>query len=371
MTEESKPLQLPLRYALVGAGNISRAHLEALGARPDLHTLVAVCDEDIEAARVRAKQAPGDAQVFSDYRELLERIPVDAAVIALPHYLHFPVARDFLAAGVPVLVEKPLTCTLDETRQLQALARAKSVALVTGQNQRFTREVSWLQRWVASDPRNFGGLRSFDIQSWQNILGYVGSGAGWQHWLLDGARAGGGVVISVAVHQLDLVRYITGRDFAEVAAKGRFDSPFYNGAESSATVLLTMDNGATGSLHATYTAPRVPYNEAMTLFGEYGTIVRHATEFGRSSGPFFYASVKDKVTNVWGHQYQDLTPVPLSEVTDLDERTMINQLTHFTRALAGGEIPVNHVDENFNTMACIQAINDSLRSGRPERVATT
>jgi hypothetical protein len=69
---------------------------------------------------------------------------------------------------------------------------------------RFANDVIWLKEWISQDPGNFGPLGTFDIQSWQNILAYVNSTGGLKHWLLDGKAAGGGVVVSLAVHQLDL-----------------------------------------------------------------------------------------------------------------------------------------------------------------------
>lgn len=177
------------------------------------------------------------------------------------------------------------------------------------------------------------------------------------------------MVISLAVHQLDLVRFITGLDYAEVMAHGRFDPPFSNGAESAAVVLLRMEHGAAGVLHANYLTPRTPYNEAMHLFGERGTIVQHAETIGQYHGPFRFASAAGREVTAWSQQYEDLETVPAAEVSGLDEDPFVNQLAAFALALHEGRTPSNHVDENFNTMACIAAIGDSLRSGRLERVA--
>ena len=367
------PPALPIRFAMIGTGGVSRLHLPAFAGSPDLSRLVAVCDVREDAARAYAAQLPDPPRVVTDYHQLLQQhqdqSPIDAAVIGLPHHLHLPVARDFVEAGIPVLVEKPLTCTLDETRQLRDLAARHGVAVVAGQMRRFTQDAAWIQRWVAADPGNFGDLHSFDIQSWQNIRGWLGRTAASDPWLLDGKRAGGGVVISLAVHQLDLLRFLTGANYTEVTARGRFDPPFVNGAESSAVVLLGMDNGAAGVLHASYTTPRTPYSEAMHLFGAHGTIIQRAERIGDYHGPFRYATATGRETVEWGQMYENLDLVPAADVADLTENPFTNQLRHFATALSRGERPQNHVDENFNTMACIQAINDSLRHGRPEPVA--
>jgi predicted dehydrogenase len=364
---------LPVRFGLIGAGGISRRHRDGFVARPDLARLVAVCDARPEVAQTFADSLPEPADVYTDHRRLLESGTIDAAIVALPHFLHASVATDVVETGIPVLVEKPLTCTLDETRKLRDLAAARGVSVVAGQMRRFNREAVWLRRWLDADPRHFGALRSFDIHSWQNLVGYLvgvlGLPPGGDHWLLDGKRAGGGVVISLAVHQLDLVRFVTGHDYAEVMAHGRFDAPFYNGAESSAVVLLRMDNGAAGALHANYLTPRTPYNEAMHLFGEHGTIVQHADAIGQYHGPLRFASAVPGGMTTWAQMYESLVLVPAHEVADLDDDPFVNQLAAFALALHEGRKPANHVDDNFNTMACVQAITDSLRSGKPAPVA--
>lgn len=366
-----KNITFPVRIGIVGVGAVSRLHLAAFKALPETVHLVAVCDTNVDAAKEFTKQLDGisDPETVTAHRDLL-KMNLDAVIVTLPHHLHFPIARDFVAEGIPVLVEKPLTCTLDEAKELRELSHKYDTPVVAGQMRRFNKDATWLHRWVAADSSNFGDLRSFDIQSWQNIESYISS-VGRDHWLLDGSKAGGGVVISLAIHQLDLLRFISGTDFAEVTARGRFDEPFHSGAESSASVLITMANGATGTLHATYQGPRVPYSEAMTLFGANGTIIQHTTEIGQYHGLFRFASTSNRSTKAWLDQYQDLKLVPEDEFAHLSSDPFVNQLNHFATALVNGEVPRNDIDENFNTIACIQAINDSLRKKKTVQVTAT
>ncbi|MBX3069254.1 MAG: Gfo/Idh/MocA family oxidoreductase [Thermomicrobiales bacterium] len=364
----------PLRIAIVGAGGISRRHRAAILAQPESATLVSVCDARPDAAQTLASSLTDPASTFGDHRVMIDAGGFDAAIIAVPHILHFDVAKDFVEAGIPVLVEKPLTCTLDETRALRELSARNDTPVVAGQTQRFNREGFWLRNWVQQEPPGFGSLRSFDIHSWQNLPAYLqgtlGLPPGADHWLLDGQRAGGGAVISIAVHQIDLVRFITGRNYSEVMATGRYDPPFYNGAESSAVVLFRMDDGSSGALHANYLAVRTPYNEAMHLFGEHGTIVQHAERIGQYHGPLFYSSDGGEPATAWADMYQGFTTLPEDEMTGLSPDPFTNQLASFVQAIRAGTEPANTVTENFNTMACIDAIYESLRTGQPATVAT-
>jgi predicted dehydrogenase len=369
MSSRVHPPALPLRLAMIGSGAISRLHFPAFRDRPDTIHLSAICEKNPQAASAFAAQFSYSVPIFDDLAELLAKVELDAALVALPHHLHFPVASDLMRAGIPILVEKPLTCSLDEARALKALSRETGVPVVAGQMLRFANDVVWLKEWVSKDQQNFGALRTFDIQSWQNILAYVNSAGGLNHWLLDGKRAGGGVVVSLAVHQLDLIRFITGDDFVEATAWGRFDSPFQNGAESCALALLKMTKGACGVLHATYTGPRVPYCEALTMFGENGTIIQHADHIGQYRGAFQYASTANRATQKWNDQYEGFQTVPKSPEPDNSDNPFIRQLVHFAHALTQGRSPQNTVFENFNTLACIDAIYTSLRAGQPCPVA--
>lgn len=358
----------PLRVALVGAGNIARRHLSAMQARPDQATLAAVCDNNLDAARALATEGGCDV-VYGSHAELCAAGGIDAAIIASPHYLHFDMAAAFVEAGIPVLVEKPLVVNLDELRRLRALADQHRVLVVAGQMRRFEPEAMWVRRWMTEEPGRFGRLRSFDIQSWQNINAYINR-VGRNHWLLDGQKAGGGVVISLAVHQLDLIRYLGNCDFAEVTAFGSFDAPFHNGAESNASVLLRMTDGAVGTLHATYGAARVPFCEAMTLFGEHGTISQHVEKLGDYRGPIHVSTESGDTTEVFPDQFKGFARANDTELTELDPSSFVNQLVHFARAIRG-EVPArNGIAENFNTIACIDAIAESLKTGVAVKVAT-
>ena len=120
------------RVAVIGAGYMGKFHAEKLAACEGAE-LAAVIDAD--GARARQIGASLGAAHGTDYRAWLGKI--DAACIAVPTELHDRVARACLEAGVHVLVEKPLACTLAEADSLLAAARAKGLVLQVGHLQRF------------------------------------------------------------------------------------------------------------------------------------------------------------------------------------------------------------------------------------------
>ncbi len=349
----------PLDIAIIGAGGISRAHTHAFPFFRDRLVLSAVCDTHETAAHALASECGTGIPVFSDHRQLLAQIRPDAAIITLPHFLHYPVARDFLDAGVPVLVEKPVTCTGAELRELDAIAKRKKLVLLAGQMRRFNAAVRKVKAWRDAAPENFGELRSFDVVVQVNIDAYTGGKTG--HWILDGAKAGGGVITSFGIHRVDLVRHLGGADFAEVTAIGRFDAPFTNRAESQASVLFRMSNGATGTLHANALAPRTPFMDSFCLHGTHGTILEVA-------GPMRYATTTGTITKQWGDQHQGF--VEATDSSDPKDDAFAQQLLAFADAVQFGRMPTfNTSEENFNTVACMDAIAESLRTGGTVKVA--
>ena len=123
---------MKLSTAVIGAGYLGRFHAQKYAAL-DASELVAVVDPDLEAAGRSAE--PAGARALGDYRELLGQ--VDAVSIAAPTSLHYEIARDFLAAGAHVLVEKPITVTVAQADELVELARDHGRVLQVGHLERF------------------------------------------------------------------------------------------------------------------------------------------------------------------------------------------------------------------------------------------
>jgi len=103
---------------------------------------------DVDAGKVARLAAQYDTKGFTDYRDLFGR--VDVVSIAVPTPLHFEVARDCLEAGIGVLVEKPLTVSLEEARELFRIARERNVLLHVGHVERFNGAVQELRKIVAN-----------------------------------------------------------------------------------------------------------------------------------------------------------------------------------------------------------------------------
>ena len=138
---------MSLRVAVIGVGHLGKHHARILAALPGA-TLVAVVDTN-QARAAEIAAAHGSRAAF-DYRELLGQ--VDAVTVAVPTELHRDIARPFLEAGVPVLVEKPMARTLAEADQLIAAAADAGVVLAVGHTERFNPALA-AARALITDPR--------------------------------------------------------------------------------------------------------------------------------------------------------------------------------------------------------------------------
>jgi predicted dehydrogenase len=202
-----------LRIGFVGCGRATEdLHLPAL-RRVDGARVVAIADSSPEArARVRAL-AP-EARELTSHLDLVGDPNVDVVAVCVPPFLHAEVAIAALAAGKHVYVEKPLAVTLEDAERIRRAAGAARGMLVLGFNLRSHRLVLAARELVAG-----GALGALEMMrtSWTS-----GSHLGREFpaWRLDRAL-GGGAFNEIAVHHLDLARFLLGDEIATITAMTR------------------------------------------------------------------------------------------------------------------------------------------------------
>src|SRR3989338_2404771 len=121
-----------IRTAVIGTGKLGARHAEVYSKLPGVE-LVGVCD--IIEHRAKETASTCHTKVFRDHRELFGR--VDAASIVVPSEKHYEISKEFLASGVSLLIEKPITTSLPEADDLLALAREKNLIIQVGHIERF------------------------------------------------------------------------------------------------------------------------------------------------------------------------------------------------------------------------------------------
>lgn len=345
----------PLRVGMIGAGGISGAHMPAFKEYADQIKLVAVSDINMEAAVARAAEVGADA-AHSGVDAMLRDSEIDAVDICTTHDSHHRLAMAAIEAGKHVLVEKPFTCTLAEAREVVEAADKAGLTLMVAQCQRYDPSYRGVKKLI--DDRTLGDIRAVRFDSMQNLPLFLPK----DHWLFDAKPAGGGIVISVAVHRIDLMRYLLGEITGVFAIKRDLSGVMKNGAEDYAAGVLAFENGAIGEMFATYVGFRMPWSEQFMIFGDQGTI--HAVPpRGQPMGPGMVAHAGMNLTaTAWEDQCNGF--VPVESVMDglQTDSQFINELLHFAHCCKTGEEPISSGRDNLGTMRVIEGFYRSAKS---------
>jgi predicted dehydrogenase len=250
-----------MKLAIIGCGYISRVHLTALQKVPGA-TAVAVVDSDAGRANERAKEFNIPA-VFTDWNQAFALPDVDAAILCLPHRLHFSCARDALSAGKHLLIEKPLCINMREARDLVALARKKKLTLMVAHMKRFDRRFTVMKEKI--DEGAIGNI--FLVKSeWIGPKEVFISNPWVAH-----KEQGGGPLMGFGSHHVDLLQWMAG-PIAEVACYANHLVWPEVEVEDSAVAIVHFASGAIGSLIYTWGAEIYGQSENMSVYGTEGTL---------------------------------------------------------------------------------------------------
>jgi len=339
-----------LRVGVVGAGGIAAAHLESLSQQVGARA-VAIADVNEELARERAERF-GIAAVYADYRELVANPEVDAVLVCVPNYLHAPVAIAALTAGKHVFCEKPMATSVDEAREMVEAAKAHQRVLMLGQHYRYLGEVRKVKELIAQGAL---GRIYFAKAGWMRRQGIPG----WGSWFTQKERAGGGCLIDIGVHMLDVAWYlmgspppdsVLGATFAAFGPEKRGlgswgvrDEAGHFDVEDLASAVVRFKTGSALTVDVSWAAHH-PDRMWLYLLGERGGV-----------------SLFDRPLTVYteeGGQLREWQP----EVSRDDVRPHL--LRHFVYCCRTGARPISPGEEGLEVTRMLQAIYESAKSGR-------
>ena len=189
-----------VRVGVIGLG-MGRAHLAGYQSCPDCK-IVAICDMD----KGRLASAGDEFEVeerFTRIEEMLAMKDLEAVSVALPNYLHCPITVQALRAGKHVLCEKPMAMTVEEAETMVKTAGDLGKKLMIHFNYRFTPPAQALKRYV--DGGDLGEIY-FVRTGWHRRRGVPGMGS----WFTNVKLSGGGPLIDLGVHRLDLALWLMG-----------------------------------------------------------------------------------------------------------------------------------------------------------------
>ncbi len=193
-----------LMAGLIGLGGIAQsAHMEAYTKMENVE-IAAVCDslpQRIEEFRTRF----GKPHVagFTDFHDLLQVENLDFVDICTPNYLHAPVAVAAMRRGLHVFCEKPDAMNAAEAREMMEVARAQKRVLMVMRNNRFLETSEYLKQYIADG--QMGEIYAARC-GWQRRRGIPGKGG----WFTTKAESGGGPLIDLGVHMIDLTVWLMG-----------------------------------------------------------------------------------------------------------------------------------------------------------------
>ncbi len=215
---------------VIGYGGYFRSMLLPLLKAHSGFRLASACSRIGLTVRA-AVENDGFARGATDYREVLDDAAVDVVYVATRHDMHYPIAKAAVEAGKAVFVEKPMTMTVAEGRDLVEVVARHGALLTVGFNRRFSPHAARLKKLLGP------------IAGPKVLLYRVNAGAlPPDHWLLDPVQ-GGGRLLGEGVHFFDLLRFLAGSDPVQVRSVGPQDR-----VRDEAAVALEFKDGSVGAL---------------------------------------------------------------------------------------------------------------------------
>ena len=347
-----------LRIGCVGIGGIFNAvHAPALLNHPEIE-IVAVCDIVEEKAKKFAA-AHGIKKVCTNFMDIVNNKDVDIVDICTPNLFHSQVAIAALKAGKHVFTEKPDAVNADEARKMAEAAKASGKTLMAMRNNRFRPQSQFLKRFIREG--NMGDIYTGRC-GWIRRRGIPGKGG----WFTTKELSGGGPLIDLGVHMIDLAIWLMGNprpvsvvgstyckfanadtsdsihsQFGEVKSDGTFD------VEDLATGFIRFDNGA---------SLQIEFSWASNIEEEMNFV-----ELRGSKAGFSLKNEKLGVYTEIAGTLCDITPRTSHDAMGQHAR----HLNHFIDVVRGRSEPINLPEHGTHMIQILTAIYESARTGKP------
>lgn len=347
-----------LKIGLIGAGTISKRHLSAYAKNPYAQ-VVAIADLNEALAKERAEEFGIDTY-YTDYKKILGDPQIDAVSIVTPTFTHADITVEALRAGKHVLCEKPPARTVAETERAVQAAKEAGKLLMYGFVCRFLPTTTFLKNYV--DAGHLGPIYHADVM---RLLRYsVLNG-----WFTDKERAGGGILIDGAIHQLDQVMYLMGYPKVkevlgftttvnnDLAGKIKGMNASYvssdvnryeRNVESMASGYVKLDNGAVITVKTGNICYSVTTGISLELTGKDG-------------GAKLEGNTVTLLSNIQDHM-AETKPVIGNEPVAFEE-----QIHHFVDCCANGTPCICQGEQAIELMKIIEGIYRSAETGQSVR----
>ncbi|WP_203567637.1 Gfo/Idh/MocA family protein [Aestuariimicrobium ganziense] len=340
---------------VIGAGNISEMHVDGYKQRDDVD-LVMIADMVPERASEKAAKH-GFAHHTGDVDELLARDDIQAVSICTWNNSHAELAIRALRAGRHVLGEKPLCMSVDEALELQKVVHETGKHFELGQVRRYGQNATVLKSFI--DAGDLGDIHYAKA----SMLRRAGNPGGW---FADPERSGGGPLIDIGVHCIDLAWWLMGKPKVTSVSANSYSTignranittldrwlasdydPAVNGVEDLVNAVIRFDNGASIMADVSYSLHIPKETMLVAVYGDKG---------GAELEPSLQL-VSEKYDTILNIEPQIANP-------SFDFQSFHKEIGHFVDLVKGEAEPFVPVEDGVEMIRILRAIYESAEAGR-------
>ncbi len=340
-----------LRLAVIGAGVVGRSHAQRIVAAP-FCSLVAICDSDRKCQDVATEF---NSCFYTDTENLLQQQELDGVIIATPNASHGKLASACLARGVPVLIEKPISDTLDGAHAIAKAAEKTGVPVLVGHHRRHSTAIRQAQQLL--NDHAIGDLIAVSLL-WALKKPDEYFEVDWRSH-----RPGGGPVLINLIHELDTLRFLCGeihRVYAQASSRTR-----QLDVEDSVSISLSLQSGAIATLLACDTTPAPWSYEATTH--------ENPLYFESPENCYFFLGTEGGLAfprmDIWRHDDPNAIgwqhPLTRHSRAAAPGDPLDTQLEHFCDVIRGVDQPLVDAHDATRTLAVAHAVLESIQTQQP------
>jgi len=258
---------MKIKWGVIGCGGIAYRRTIPGMMLSENSELVAVMDTNYDAA-VKVKEEFGAKYAFDNIEDVLAIDEIDAVYIATPVFCHKEQAFAAANAGKHILLEKPMGLTVEESEEIAEFCKAKGVKLGVGLMMRFSAYHQKMKELISG-----GALGDIVSMRAQLTCWYPEIPGNWRQ---NKALSGGGALMDMGIHCIDLLQYISGAKAEKVSCFAG-NQTFNYSADDSAALLMKMDNGATAYVDSNFNIPDNAARCRIEFYGTKGSILAEGT----------------------------------------------------------------------------------------------
>lgn len=345
-----------LKVGVIGVGSISGVHIQAYLKNKEVE-LVAFCDKNADRLKEKG-ELYGVTRLYPTHEELLANEDIDAVSICTWNNSHAEIAIAALEAGKHVLVEKPLSMTVAEAEAVEAAANKTGKVLQVGFVRRHGDNTKILKQFI--DQGELGEL----YYAKASCIRRLGNPGGW---FSDKTRSGGGPLIDLGVHMIDVCWYmmgkprpvsVSGNTYSKLGNRSNVENlsfyqaadydPSLNDVEDLANALIRFENGASLYVDVSFTLHAKEDELFVKLFGDKGG-----------------AEIEPELALVLEKNNTILNIAPQVDNLSFDfDKAFGNEIDHFVECCKEGKESIAPAADGVEVMKMLAAVYESARTGK-------